>query len=461
MVVSSCLGTGVYAITGQLAEVASPGAVLIGWLIVGIGFFALALSFNNLAQKRPDLNGIFTYAQAGFGPFAGFLSGWGYWLAGWLGNVAFATMLMSTIGYFFPAFLPGNTVPCVIVASILLWALVALVMRGVEQAAFLNAIIMVCKVLPIAVTVLYCLFLFQPSVFTADFWGLLQYNLANFGAGSFLRLEGISEQVTSCLIIMMWCFLGIEGASVVSARAKKRSNAGKATVIGFLCLMVIYVTASVLPYGYLPYTEIAEMNYPALLYVFDAMAPGWGGTFIACAIIITILGAWLSFTILPTETTSRMADERLLPVSWGKLNKHNAPQHSLIIMSLCAQTMLIILLFSEDAYNFAFSMCTVTVVVAWAFAAAYQVRYSLQERQPVQLAVGIVALGFQLLAVAFNGWSFLLLACVGYIPGFVAFAKARRDDGQPITRAQKAGIGIISGLGVLAIVLVLLGIITF
>ena len=152
MVVSSCIGTGVFAITGQLAQVASPGAVLVGWLIVGVGFLALAFSLNNLTEKRSDLHGIFSYADAGWGPLAGFISGWGYWLSAWLGNVAFATMMMSTIGYFFPAFLPGNTVPCIIVASLVMWGITYLVIRGVESAAALNAVVMVCKVAAIAVT---------------------------------------------------------------------------------------------------------------------------------------------------------------------------------------------------------------------------------------------------------------------------------------------------------------------
>ena len=63
MVVSSCIGSGVFAITGQLAGVASPGAVLVAWAVVGIGFAALALSLNNLGAKKPELKGIFQYAE--------------------------------------------------------------------------------------------------------------------------------------------------------------------------------------------------------------------------------------------------------------------------------------------------------------------------------------------------------------------------------------------------------------
>ncbi|MCB6759455.1 basic amino acid/polyamine antiporter [Adlercreutzia equolifaciens] len=462
MVISSCIGSGVFAITGQLAGVASPGAVLIAWLIVGVGFLALAFSLNNLTEKRSDLHGIFSYADAGWGPLAGFISGWGYWLSAWLGNVAFATMMMSTIGYFYPAFLPGNTIPCIIIASIVMWALTYLVIRGVESAAFLNAIVMVCKVAAIAVTLIFGIFLFNAGIFTADFWGNVYDNAV--AAGQYgpdaAPLGGVGTQIFNCMIIMMWCFVGIEGASVVSSRAARKTDVGKATLIGFICLMLIYVGASVLPYGYMSSTEVAVLDYPALVYVFSSMAPGWGGPFISIAIIISILGSWLSFTILPAETTSEMADYKLLPASWGKLNSHNAPSMSLLIVGACTQAFLIILLFSADAYDFAFSMCTVAIVITWAFAAAYQAKWGVQNKNGVQAAIGFVAVAFQVIGVLFNGWSFLLLTCVGYIPGFFIYVKARKDYGNAITTGEKVCMGVISALGVLSLVLLAMGVIS-
>ena len=462
MVISSCIGSGVFAITGQLAGVASPGAVLIAWLIVGVGFLALAFSLNNLTEKRSDLHGIFSYADAGWGPLAGFISGWGYWLSAWLGNVAFATMMMSTIGYFYPAFLPGNTIPCIIIAFIVMWALTYLVIRGVESAAFLNAIVMVCKVAAIAVTLIFGIFLFNAGIFTADFWGNVYDNAV--AAGQYgpdaAPLGGVGTQIFNCMIIMMWCFVGIEGASVVSSRAARKTDVGKATLIGFICLMLIYVGASVLPYGYMSSTEVAALDYPALVYVFSSMAPGWGGPFISIAIIISILGSWLSFTILPAETTSEMADYKLLPASWGKMNAKNAPQLSLLIVGACTQAFLIVLLFSADAYDFAFSMCTVAIVITWAFAAAYQAKWGVQNKNMVQAAIGFVAVAFQVIGVLFNGWSFLLLTCVGYIPGFFIYVKARKDYGNAITMGEKVCMGVVSALGVLSLVLLAMGVIS-
>ena len=86
-------------------------------------------------MERPDLDGIVAYAKEGFGPFVGFVSGWGYWLSIWIGNVAFGVMLATAIGYFFPPFSEGLTVGAVIFISVVNWLIVLLVNRGVEEAS--------------------------------------------------------------------------------------------------------------------------------------------------------------------------------------------------------------------------------------------------------------------------------------------------------------------------------------
>lgn len=462
MVVGSCIGSGVFALTGQISQVAAPGTAIVAWLIVGAGFMLLALSLKNLGAERPDIHGVFQYAEEGWGPLAGFISGWGYWLSAWLGNVAFATILMSAIGYFYPPFVSGNTVPCIAIASVVMWLITFLVIRGVESASFLNAIVMLCKVASLAVFILFALFLFNAGTFSADFWGNVYNNAVAAGTAGkdAVELGSVPNQIINCLIIMMWTFVGVEGAVVMSSRAEKKSDAGKATIIGMVCLLLIYLGASVLPYGYLPYTEIAAMDKPAMLYVFEKMAPGWGGAFITIAMVIAVLGSWLSFTILPAETTSDMAARKLLPASWGKLNEHRSPQYSLIIVGICTQLFMITLIFTEDAYNLAFAMCTVAIVVTWAFAAAYQTKYSIQNGMTGQAVIGGIATAFQVVAVVLNGWTYLLLCCVGYIPGFVVYAMARKEQGLSLTGGEKVCIAIVSALGVVAIGMLATGFIT-
>ncbi|WP_297035530.1 amino acid permease [uncultured Enorma sp.] len=102
LVISSSIGSGVFALSTDISAAAAPGAAIIAWIITGIGFIGLATTFGKLSLARPDLDGIVAYANEGFGPFVGFVSGWGYWLSIWIGNVAFGVMLVTAIGYFFP-----------------------------------------------------------------------------------------------------------------------------------------------------------------------------------------------------------------------------------------------------------------------------------------------------------------------------------------------------------------------
>lgn len=164
LVISSSIGSGVFALSTDISAAAAPGPALIAWLITGIGFMALATTFGRLSVVRPDLNGIVDYAREGFGPFVGLVSGWGYWLSIWIDNVAFGVMLVTAIGYFFPPFSSGLTAAGVAFISVLNWAIVLLVNRGVEEASALNAIVMVCNLVPIFAFILAMVVMFDPAL---------------------------------------------------------------------------------------------------------------------------------------------------------------------------------------------------------------------------------------------------------------------------------------------------------
>lgn len=423
-VITSSIGGGIFALTSDLAIAASPGPALIAWGIVGLGTLMLALSLNNLVLKRPDLEGIFSYAEEGFGKYTGFISGWGYWISAWMGNVAFATVMMSAVGYFLPVFNGRSQIPSVIVASVILWLLTLLVNHGIESAALLNAMITVCKLIPLFVFIVFAIFLFKGQVFTAHFWTNVGSNLQG--------TETIASQIKRCFIIMMWVFVGIEGATMLSSRAKKTADAGKATLIGLVGLLTIYVLASVLPYGYFSRQALATVHQPAMVYLFKEMVGPWGGALISLGLIISTLGSWLSWTMLPAETIRLMADQKLLPRVFSRKNKQGAPTVSLVTSSVLVQFFLVTLIFTDQAYQIAYSMCTAAVTICYILVAAYQIKYSWQHLRESgsrwQLAIGIGALLFEGTAIYFSGFKYLILCTIAYIPGSILYLMARKES---------------------------------
>ena len=195
--------------------------------------------FNGLSQARPDLTGgIYAYAAAGFGDYIGFNSAWGYWISACLSNVSFALLLFSALGYFFPAFGAGNNLLSIVCASVFLWFLTALVLRGVKEAAGINTIVTLAKLVPLGLFVLSIVLLgkFNVDIFMDNFWGE--------PAG-----PGFGEQVVSTMIALVWVFTGIEGAVVISGRAKYVRDVGRSTALGFAAVFTLYLIISMLSLG--------------------------------------------------------------------------------------------------------------------------------------------------------------------------------------------------------------------
>src|SRR5215468_10421701 len=95
--------------------------------------------------------GVYAYAKAAFGDYPGFLSAFGYWMGSCIGNVSYWVLIKSTLGIFFPIFGEGNTVTAIVVASAGIWLFHFMILRGVQQAAYINTIVTVAKIIPILV----------------------------------------------------------------------------------------------------------------------------------------------------------------------------------------------------------------------------------------------------------------------------------------------------------------------
>src|SRR5215510_13132533 len=135
LVVGSMVGAGIFALPRSFAAATGGLGALIAWIIAGTGMYMLALVFQSLAQRRPDLdNGIFVYAKEGFGSYIGFAAALAFWSGSCVGNVSYWVLIKSTLGRFFPVFGDGNTVVAVVVASLGIWLFHFMILRGVQQA---------------------------------------------------------------------------------------------------------------------------------------------------------------------------------------------------------------------------------------------------------------------------------------------------------------------------------------
>ena len=421
LVIGSMIGGGAFNIISDMGSQAGGLALMIGWGITAIGMIALAFVFQTLTNARPDLDGgIYSYAQAGFGDFIGFCSAWGYWFAAFLGNVAYATLLMSAVGNFFPIFQKGNTLPSIIVASILLWGVHFLILKGVETAAFINSIVTVAKLIPIFLVIVCMMVVFNFDTFLAGFSG---------AASNEIEWSSILLQVKSIMLVTVWIFTGIEGAVVFSSRAKRKKDVGTATVIGLTSVLIIYFLMTVLAQGVIQQNHISELGNPSMSHVLAHIVGHWGAVFVNIGLIISVLGAWLGWTLLAGELPYVVAKNNLFPKWFAKENRNGAPINSLLITNILVQLFLISMLFTESAYQFAFSLASSAILIPYMFSAFYLVKYNyLQQNASVtKWAIGCIASIYALWLIYAAGLEYLLLTMILYIPGVIVFIKVQHN----------------------------------
>ena len=419
LVFSSMVGAGVFSLPQNMAEIAGVDAILTAWLITGTGILFLAGCFLHLSRIKPDLDsGIYTYAREGFGETAGFLSAWGYWLCATIGVVGYLVVAFSAVGSFIDTpeniiFGGGNTLVAFIGESLVLWAVHFLILRGVKQAASINLIATFAKSLPLLIFIVLAFYAFEPTTF-------------NYDRAGFTIETPFWEQVKSTMLITLWVFTGIEGAIILSQRANKRTDIGKATYLGVLVALVLYVAITLLSLGIMGREEIALLSNPSMA---GLMAQMWGEAgrwIISLGLIISVLASYLSWILYSAEVPYIAAQHGAFPKLFAKKNSRGTSTASLTLTSLTVQLCLFLILLTGGGYNTLVLVSTSMILIPYFLVGAYLTKVAFQENGSWRVKViGIGASLYGLWLVYAAGVDSLLLSTTLYIPGLIVYFYSR------------------------------------
>ncbi|MCA5363903.1 amino acid permease [Klebsiella pneumoniae] len=435
LVLSSMLGAGVFSLPQNMAAVASPSALLIGWAITGVGILFLAFAMLLLTRIRPDLDGgIFTYAREGFGELIGFCSAWGYWLCAVIANVSYLVIVFSALSFFTDTpelrlFGDGNTWQSIVGASVLLWVVHFLVLRGVQTAAGINLVATLAKLLPLGAFVALAALAFQLDTFRLDFSGLA------------LGVP-VWEQVKNTMLITLWVFIGVEGAVVVSARARHKRDVGRATLLAVLSALAVYLLVTLLSLGVVPRSELAEMRNPSMAGLMVRLMGSWGEIVIAAGLIVSVCGAYLSWTIMAAEVPFLAATHKAFPRRFARQNSNNAPSASLWLTNISVQVSLVLIWLTGSDYGTLLTIASEMILVPYLLVGAFLLKIA---TRPLHKAVAIGACIYGIWLLYASGPVHLLLSVVLYAPGLLVFLYARRthQHDRSLKRREVALIGLL------------------
>jgi arginine:ornithine antiporter/lysine permease len=414
-VIGNMIGGGIFMLPASLAQVASPMGSTLAWIATGFGVWMIALVFGNLATRKPELKaGPQSYAQAMFsspkaGNVAGYSMAWGYWAANW---AATASVIISFAGYlstFFPVMQSKQVLLTVgtfqlevgkaltfTVCSVVLWGIQWILSRDFNYAGNINILATGTKVVGFLVYIILTVWIFDAS---------------NLGDGfEFINQEGkslsLSSQINGAAITMLWAFIGIESAVMLSNRAKSQKDVKKATLLGLVISILIYAGITLLTMGAIPQKELQQSQKP-LVDALHAVVGNNGAYIMAILALISLFGSTIGWIVVSSEVPYQAAKEGLFPAFFAKTNKKGSPVRSLFITNFMTQ----LFLFStvsgtvNEAYNFAIVVATLAYLVPYLVSVLYQLKLIItgetyQTTKGVRIYDGVITI----LALIYSVW---------------------------------------------------------
>jgi len=459
IVVGSIVGSGIFNSPADLGSKANPGWIIVAWAITGIGIFSLVKVFQYLAKKRPELEGgIYSYAREVGGEFIGFNSSYGYFWSSLFTNLAYLFAIPKILSNYIPI-LSSDKWAAFILASVLLWVYYLLIRSGIKAAGMANVIITFLKLTPLIFVVFVTIFMFKPSLIGDPFSSVLK------GTGG---AAGSWEQLGGSFGIMVFAFLGIESAVVISSKAKNTRDVGKVTLVGFLITLTIYVLISTLTMGVAPAKEIVNASSPLGAVLCYAIG-NFGRTFLDFGFLFSVLGALLSWLLLTAETPfiSSIKDGAF-PRAFAKTNSRATPIFSLTTTHIITQVVLVLLyVFSTSAdigakgnapllqnlYNAAINISVVCILLPYSFSAVLGIKEAVKEKITKPVFFAIVSIVF-FLWVFYSMAKYLAPAIIIYLTGviFRFFVHRERKEKFPVLEVVFYGVMLLAG--VVAVILI-------
>ncbi|HML35877.1 MAG TPA: amino acid permease [Bacillota bacterium] len=428
VIVGQMIGTGIYMLPQGFAQLSNPKAAFIGLLITGAGTVLLAISFARLGERNPATGSAVAYTKEAFGDLPAFIVGWSYWCGCWIANGAIIMGGISYAGYFFPA-LATNTLIQVILSVTVIWVYTVINYFGVKAAGDLNLILTLAKLAPLLIFIIIAAFHVDPQ---------------NYSTVSSSEMSGLST-LPVAVAFSLWSFIGFEGASVNAGEVKDAATVKKATLIGTVFVILIYLILIVLAAGNMPQEKLAASASPFSDIIQQATGGYWAGGLISLGVVISALGCIGAWILSGARVAYSLGEQGLFPEKFAQIHpKYRTPNFALLLNGVLMTGVMLLSSFntSMSIYNFLVLLAVMSFLVFYAFGAASDLMLSVQFGRSINIlgfirkgAVSLIAFYYLVYTIFGSGAEYVmygfLLILIGF-PFFVYVKLKQREKAEII-----------------------------
>lgn len=379
LVVGNMVGSGIYLLPAQLAPLG--WNQFIGWGITIVGALALAQVFAALGARVPLAGGPYAFAREAFGPLAGFVTAWAYWVMSWVGNAAVAVAVVSALAAIFPALGSTQGLPALLAVACV-WSVTLINIRGIRAAGRMQEVTVLLKLLPLLALIGIALWLLAIGAPRVPDPGV------PLTADKFALAAGLT----------FWGFLGLESGTVPADKIDDPArNIPRATMLGVALTGAVYIGISAAFALYMPVAEAAAA--PAPIAAFLGRYLGNDVAMVVAAFAaISAFGTLNGWVLIQAEMPAAMAKGGVFPAWFGAENAAGSPVRSHLVSSS--------LLTVVTLLNYQKGLGELFGFIASVSLAAGLVAYLMSALAALKIVRGsVVTVLAALVAIAFFGWA--------------------------------------------------------
>ncbi|WP_242612883.1 amino acid permease [Janibacter limosus] len=316
----TAIGTGLFFGSSETIQAAGP-AVLIAYLVAGAMVFIVMRALGEMAVRHPVAGSFAQYSGSFLGPFAGFITGWVFWLELAVVAVADMTAVATYMGLWFPD-VPGWVWMVAAIAFIGCLNLMAVQVFG--EMEFWFSLIKVLAIIALVIGGL-ALIVWGKEVggTTPDF-----ANLWSNGGFAPFGLWGIIMSLS----VVVFSFGGIETLGMTAGEADDpdRSIARAVNTVPFRILL-FYVAALAVIMSIIPWSEVTGETSP-FVEVFAALDIPAAEHIMNFVVLTAALSAMNAIFYACSRTMYGLAEQGHAPRSFLRLSRHG---HIPVVPVLC------------------------------------------------------------------------------------------------------------------------------
>ena len=301
----------VYTLTGG-----APGLGILAWIIAGIMTITAGLTAAEVSAAIPKTGGMMVYIEEIYGKKLGFLTGW-------MQTVLFFPATAAAIAVMFgqQAALLLNNSSLVMPMSIGVILLIGILNTfGSKTSGAIQTVSTVCKLIPLVLIIVF-----------GFIKGSGDNPIMNPLVAEGIRPMGVIGQL---LVAILFAY---DGWINVGALAGEMKNPGKdlpkAIIGGLSIVMAINVVINLAYLWVLPASELAQYASPASIVAEKIFGPV-GGKLINVGILVSVFGCLNGYLLTGPRIPYTLANQKVLPAMFGKLNKHGVPANATLFMAV-------------------------------------------------------------------------------------------------------------------------------